>query len=79
MASKVTDVKVAKGRRVRLETPGGGGWGDPLDRDPERVARDVRFGYVSREAAAEDYRVVMDSGGEVDFAATHALRLESGA
>jgi N-methylhydantoinase B len=77
MASKVTDVKVASGCRVRLETPGGGGWGDPLDRDPGRVARDVRFGYISRQAAGEDYRVVLDSGGEVDFAATRALRLES--
>jgi N-methylhydantoinase B len=79
MASKVTDVKVAKGRRVRLETPGGGGWGDPLDREPRRVARDVRFGYISPEAAADDYRVVLDSGGEVDAAATRVLRQRSAA
>ena len=79
MASKVTDVKVAKGRRVRLETPGGGGWGDPLERDPARVARDVRFGYISREVAAGDYGVVIDSSGEVDGAATRALRLGSAA
>ncbi len=47
MASKVTDVKLRAGRRVRLETPGGGGWGDPAERDPDAAARDVRLGYVT--------------------------------
>lgn len=47
MASKVTDVKLKAGRRVRLETPGGGGWGDPAERDPDAAARDVRLGYVT--------------------------------
>lgn len=47
MASKVTDVKLKVGRRVRLETPGGGGWGDPAERDPDAAARDVRLGYVT--------------------------------
>jgi N-methylhydantoinase B len=40
---------------VRLETPGGGGYGDPARRAPEAVARDVRLGYVSAEAAAATY------------------------
>ena len=51
LVSKVTDIKIRRGQKVRLETPGGGGFGDPATRDPERVARDVRLGYVSREAA----------------------------
>ena len=42
MVSKITDISIGRGQRVRLETPGGGGYGDPLTRDPQRVARDVR-------------------------------------
>jgi N-methylhydantoinase B len=55
LVSKVTDVLIARGQRVRLETPGGGGFGDPRRRDPARVARDVAMGYVSRAAARRDY------------------------
>jgi N-methylhydantoinase B len=76
MVSKVTDVHLRAGQWVRLETPGGGGWGDPLARDPARVARDVRLGYVSAEAARRDYGVVLRSDGQVDEAATDALRRE---
>jgi N-methylhydantoinase B len=47
MASKVTDVKIKAGQRVRLETPGGGGWGDPAKRDPADIERDLRLGYVT--------------------------------
>jgi N-methylhydantoinase B len=56
LVSKVTDVKIKRGQKVRLETPGGGGFGDPRARDPERVARDVRLGYVTPEAARRDYK-----------------------
>jgi N-methylhydantoinase B len=55
MASKVVGVKISAGQRVRLEAPGGGGWGDPTARPKEAIARDVRLGYVSAEAAARDY------------------------
>ncbi len=48
LVSKVTDVTVRAGRRVRLETPGGGGWGLPAARDPAAAARDRRLGYVTR-------------------------------
>jgi N-methylhydantoinase B len=70
----VTDVHVTAGRRVRLETPGGGGWGDPLARDPDLVARDVRLGYVSAERARELYGVVIGADGAVDEAGTAASR-----
>jgi N-methylhydantoinase B len=63
-----------KGDVVRLTTSGGGGWGDPLDRPAERVRRDVAGGFVSPEAAREDYGVVLDARGAVDAAATEALR-----
>ncbi|MCU0613427.1 MAG: hydantoinase B/oxoprolinase family protein, partial [Candidatus Eisenbacteria bacterium] len=59
---------------VSFETPGGGGYGDPLERDPGLVARDVRLGKVSREHAERDYGVVLDGNGEPDAKGTRALR-----
>jgi N-methylhydantoinase B len=58
---------------IRLWSGGGGGYGDPLTRDPAAVARDVSAGLVSRERAAEVYGVALD-GDEVDPAATARLR-----
>ncbi|WP_137180831.1 hydantoinase B/oxoprolinase family protein [Roseomonas sp. AR75] len=55
MASKVVGVKIQAGQRVRLESPGGGGWGDAAKRPKAAVARDIRLGFVSPEAAARDY------------------------
>ena len=76
LASKVAGVKIQRGHRVRLETPGGGGWGDPLARHPTLVARDLRLGYLTPEAARAQYRVVADDKGELDLAATTSLRAE---
>jgi N-methylhydantoinase B len=56
---------VPAGTLIRIRTTGGGGWGDPLERDPVLVARDVRWGKVSRGAAAADYGVVL-TGPEDD-------------
>jgi N-methylhydantoinase B len=74
LVSKITDVAIRHGQRVRLETPGGGGFGDPFTRDPGRVARDVRLGYVSAAAARRDYGVVLGDDGAPDLDATAALR-----
>ena len=74
MVSKAFGLSLARGQRLRLETPGGGGWGEPFRRDPARVARDVRLGYASREAAREVYAVVVQEDGSVDAEATAALR-----
>jgi N-methylhydantoinase B len=52
MASKVTGVRLKQGQRLRLETPGGGGWGDPARRSPDAIARDIRHELVSPGAAA---------------------------
>jgi N-methylhydantoinase B/oxoprolinase/acetone carboxylase alpha subunit len=49
--SKVSGVVLRKGDVVRIESAGGGGYGDPHDRDPELVRRDVRDGFVSPEEA----------------------------
>lgn len=77
LVSKASDIKIAQGQRVRLETPGGGGFGDPFTRDPMRVARDVRLGYVSKEAARRDYGVAVGDDGSVDQTATTRLRSEA--
>jgi len=54
--------------------PGGGGYGDPLERDSERAARDVADGRVSRARARTAYGVVLLDDGKVDAAATEAER-----
>ena len=59
---------------ISLRLPGAGGYGDPLKRDPEAVARDVREGKVSREAARRDYGVVLTAELLVDEEATARLR-----
>ena len=57
------------------ETPGGGGWGDPFNRDPDLVLRDVQDGVVSPEAARNDYGVVVTQSLQaVDIAATEVAR-----
>ncbi|MGI9333782.1 MAG: hydantoinase B/oxoprolinase family protein, partial [Gammaproteobacteria bacterium] len=55
MLSKMTGIKLERGQRVRLETPGGGGYGPASERDPQAIAQDVRLGYVSAERARIDY------------------------
>lgn len=74
MASKITGVKIAPGQEIRLQSPGGGGWGDPQVRAPEAVARDVRLGLVSPETARAVYGVALDDAGQVDQSATARLR-----
>lgn len=74
MASKITGVKLRKGQEIRLQSPGGGGWGDPLARKPEAVAQDVARGFLTPEAARRDYAVAIDAAGVLDVATTSALR-----
>jgi len=68
---------VPAGTLIRIRTTGGGGWGDPLERGPALVVRDVRWGKVSRAAAAADYGVVLtgpDDDPAADDEATRVLR-----
>ncbi len=73
LGSKVIDVPVAAGDLLHFVTWGGGGWGDPLLREPALVGLEVRRGLVSAEGAAR-YGVVCDDEGAVDDTATGALR-----
>lgn len=75
------DEPVRAGEVIRIRTTGGGGWGDPLDRPVDAVARDVRWGKVSVDGARDDYGVVLvvdaartDDPVVVDDSATQALR-----
>lgn len=47
LPSKISGVQLKRGDKVRLDTSGGGGWGDPARRDPEARLADQRAGYVS--------------------------------
>lgn len=76
LPSKVRDVPVYEGDRLVFETAGAGGVGDPLGRDAQKVAKDVRWNLVSREAAELEYGVVLTSDGSVDGDATTAKREE---
>lgn len=78
---------VRAGEIIRIRTTGGGGWGDPLDRDPARVAADVRDGKISWQGARDDYGVVLtgDRDGEdgqqkpsstIDVAQVGAFRVD---
>jgi N-methylhydantoinase B len=74
MTSKMVGLHIKRGDRLRLESPGGGGYGDPRERTPDAVARDVRLGYVSADVARRDYGVAVKADGTVDAAETAVLR-----
>jgi N-methylhydantoinase B len=71
--------RVAAGEIVRVCTTGGGGWGDPLEREPAMVLQDVVDDKVSVQSAREDYGVVVRTDGAsfaIDEAATQTLRAD---
>ena len=68
---------VGEGTLYHHRMAGGGGWGDPLERDPEAVLSDVRNEYLSAERAKTDYGVIVDTKAwRVDGVATSRLRGE---
>ena len=71
-----TTCRWSAGDVLHFVTWGGGGWGDPLARDPELVGLEVRRGLVSRRGRPR-YGVVCDESGAVDAAATEALRSDA--
>jgi N-methylhydantoinase B len=75
LAAKIDDIQVRPGDLLIFDTWGGGGWGDPLARDPALVATDVKRGLVTVDGAKR-YGVVIAANGSVDAAATTALRDE---
>jgi N-methylhydantoinase B len=76
LPSKVPHMQIRAGERFVCVGPAGGGYGDPLARDPIRVCNDVADGFVSADAAKRDYGVALTAAGIVDEAATERLRRE---
>ncbi|MGB8433388.1 MAG: hydantoinase B/oxoprolinase family protein [Burkholderiales bacterium] len=72
--SKDQGIDIGPGDVIEVTTPGGGGFGDPLRRPPERVARDVAHGYYTREEAAARFGVELCADGSPDTGATAARR-----
>jgi len=73
LPSKVPYMRIARGDRFRCVGPAGGGYGDPMQREPQAVLGDVLDGLITAEAAAREYGVVIE-GGRVDLAATGVRR-----
>jgi N-methylhydantoinase B len=73
--NKITHLVLSRGDVFVACSGGGGGLSDPLLRDPERVAEDVRNRYATAEHARTAYGVVLDAAGRVDRAATEACRM----
>ena len=67
-------VAVPIGSEAIVRTGGGGGWGDPLERDPKAVQHDVAEEFISAEAALRDYGVVLTAGHKLDLEATNQRR-----
>lgn len=81
VAPSVAELRMETGDRLVYDFGGGGGWGDPLDRDPADVLEDVWDEYVSIRAASDEYAVVITGSLEemtlaIDSDATNALRTE---
>ncbi|HYB42275.1 MAG TPA: hydantoinase B/oxoprolinase family protein, partial [Candidatus Methylomirabilis sp.] len=74
--SKDEDIRVLAGDAITVRTPGGGGYGNPRERDPLLVARDVARGYFTAAEARRDYGVALtaDDPPSVDRSATEKLR-----
>ena len=73
VGNKLEDLHVEAGDLLHFITWGGGGWGDPLRRDPALVAKEVRQGLVTRDGARR-YGVMLGDDGHVDATATQRLR-----
>jgi N-methylhydantoinase B len=72
--AKIFGVRLKAGDAYLMQSGGGGGFGNPLERDPQQVAHDVREGYVSRDAAHRDYGVIVTEDGRLSETATSELR-----
>jgi N-methylhydantoinase B len=74
LTSKNAGLHHKRGDLLSVEFAGGGGWGNPYARDPQRVRDDVARDYVSAAGAREDYGVVLTPDLQVDARATQELR-----
>ncbi|MFL2654895.1 MAG: hydantoinase B/oxoprolinase family protein [Alphaproteobacteria bacterium] len=75
--SNVGVVKLESGERIVSMTTGGGGYGNPMEREPEMVRRDVEEGYITKERASSIYGVVLDEYEQIELNLTLELRNKS--
>lgn len=73
---KIDVLEVEAGDIVTFRTPGAGGWGDPMQRDPAAVLADIEAGFVTPDAARRTYGVAL-CAGQLDLEATRALRSDT--
>ncbi|MCY4632631.1 MAG: hydantoinase B/oxoprolinase family protein [bacterium] len=76
--SKFSNIRLRRGDQVMIVAPGGGGWGDPLERSSERVVADVAEGFVTPEAAQREYGLVVQRRNGTWDAAPTAARADTG-
>jgi N-methylhydantoinase B len=72
--AKIFNVRLERGDAYKMLSGGGGGFGNPFKRDPQKVAHDAHEGYVSREAAEKLYGVVLDEHFNIKVEETDTLR-----
>ena len=77
MGSKMVGIQLKRGQAVRLESPGGGGYGEPVLRPIDAVVEDLRLGYISATKARSEYGVVFELDGKIDTLATQEERNRS--
>jgi N-methylhydantoinase B len=71
---KIEVLHMGKGDVVRMLTPSGGGYGNPLEREIERIAADMKQGFLSRESATRDFGIVFNASKQIDTQATERNR-----
>jgi N-methylhydantoinase B len=76
LPAKVTNYKINAGDRMQIKTPSAGGYGNPLERDPQKVREDVLDEFINIETARDVFGVVLNKEQEVDFVATIKVRNE---
>ncbi|PFO06748.1 hydantoin utilization protein B [Bacillus sp. AFS076308] len=74
LPSKLPNRTVSSGSTIQLVGPCGGGYGDPFERNPEKVLSDYFDGYITKEKALSDYGVVITNDETIDYDKTDALR-----
>jgi N-methylhydantoinase B len=74
LPAMISNLSLRAGDTLKTVSPCGGGYGDPIKRDPVAVLNDVLDGFVSRETALRDYKVVITDQITIDEEATNELR-----
>ena len=73
----MVDISLSKGKAVRLETPGGGGYGNPYERKIETVLNDIKLGYISSDIAVAHYGVFINDDGKLNKEKTLSFRKDN--